>query len=229
LRSARTSDIACAASASLCRSTSPPPDRDRLLACRDRRLEIVELEAVRRELVEQGGAVRRGEAIAVRKGGAAVRRRLAPRTAQRRFVRGARRPAQDRSGVARLLRVVGTRRERRLAVGPRLERGEHAPVQRGGARRRQRLLDRSACELVAKAQALAVGDEQPARETRFDRRRRRREHVGDEREIDLARDDRDELQQLARERRQGRRAGEDRVAHRHRNAGRRACRGGAPR
>jgi hypothetical protein len=72
---------------------------------------------------------------------------------------------------------------------------------------------------VAKAQAGAVGDEQPAREARLDGLGRRREHVVDERAFDLARHDRDELEQLLRERRQRRGARQHRVADARRDTG----------
>jgi hypothetical protein len=80
-------------------------------------------------------------------------------------------------------------------------------VQLQRARRQDRFLDRRSRQLVTKAQRGAVGEDQAARQARLDVVAARREHVGDEPELDLARHDRDQLQHLHRLRAEMRRRG----------------------
>ena len=96
LRRARTSANACAASASrLAPAIAAPREQlDRLVARRDRGVEVVELEAVRRVVVEQRRARRVVETIGMGEGGAAMRRRFLARAAHAGLARRLRRPAQ---------------------------------------------------------------------------------------------------------------------------------------
>ena len=96
--------------------------------------------------------------------------------------------------------------QRRRAAQARRQCRQHLSVQAHRARRQDRFLDCRARELVAKAQRPALGEQQPAVQACLDVLGRRREHLGNERQVDRARHDRRQLQHLERPRgRAGRR------------------------
>ena len=109
-------------------------------------------------------------------------------------------------------------RHRHAVFARRSRVSEHLGMQRGSQRRRQRLFDRDACQLVAERVRAPVGGEQSRCQRGRDIRRRRRQHGIDEADLDARRHDRHQVEQRAHARRLPRGAREHRVAHRRRQA-----------
>ena len=186
---------------------------DRLLASGDRRGQIVEFEAVRRKLVQQGGVLSVSELISVCQRDLAVCRRLSARAAQGSFACCEGCPAKHGISVAGPMGMVSARSERRRRFRQRDKRGQHARMQLRGPRRQDGGLDRRASKLVAKTQGSALGDEQTARQSVRDSIARFAEQRCSQRRLDLAWHDRQQMQHLYGRRGQPGGAPEHRVPH----------------
>jgi len=120
-----------------------------------------------------------------------VLERLAVPARSARRPRGRGREPADGARVARAPRVVGQPGGIRSVLG--LERLQHHAIQRSTVDRRDLVLDRPACELVAEAQRLAPHAEDPRVDAGVDRRGRRAHGLREQPQLGGARDHGSEL------------------------------------
>jgi len=157
-------------------------------------------------------------AFAVRQRRAVLRRGLRMRAALQRLARGLGRERRDGARVTGAHGVMHAARERHRGEAVAVERAQHVGVQGAGDRRRQRVLDRDARQLVAEEERAVGGVEQPRVQAFVQRRGGRRQQRVDQRALDARGHRRREPHDGLRRGRQPREARQHQVLHAARHA-----------